>query len=814
MENTGCKTCPGIYGSIDIDPAGAACGVPTPGKDLGKPRSRGDVRRGNPRGRDGTPTELKTRIVQPSVMPYTPVNTPAPTQIVSKGNGEDVPVAARRPAPPAAPRMVPRVTVASNVGPVANIAAPLPASPLPASPAKSLVPGSPEYCAQFPETELCRQGKIAPAPATSTATPIYCGDPGAHPELCNPRPVNAVTQPATPGEAIVSKAAPGAASAEAVKASGAVRQTLEGCLVDFLNMTPERQIATIQSSGPLGTYTTSSEAIVGIRAGRQEAARAFADFLRTFSEGSPEIVAFCAEVNLAIAPELNPAGFFTSARQLRERDPFRVIGAPDGTTVVQYGRDGLSLPYGLVVSRGGVAEFWFRTNEPPTVYATAPTGETRTAFGAPNASIQWSQMAPVARTADRRGYYEVGSGDEKKTSRPESYPARVSPITGIEAMPIDGYQKAPSTLKGAGRIEFPGFVVGGSADTVQWDARYSIPSPMMPAGYVGGCMTPAGQVMQNGSRFWQNSGFGQQIPGFSPAGAAVDHDGFLDLFVQLPADAQAAVLTSPAFGQGEIREPYAHFLAGLLRRGETMFNDVPVVDLAVSHIKNFASRAQAPTARALIDVAIRQEATSRGFVAPANNGFAPAGDPAPQANQPPPGFTSAQWGELLRTNPEVAQRMWTEYQQRPSTFSQVSGTILQGANLVLSQLNASRASSLEERRADYAHQQAMARIRIDSENAAAQRLANQSQPQMTMTAPLTVQQPAPPPAPPAAPPPADQSAGRLSTSAMAAIGIGVVALGGGGIYLATRRGGSRSARSNGYFGKLFGGKSKSGKKGR
>ena len=861
MENTGCKTCPGIYGSIDIDPTATACELSGRGRDGRDGRSncgggrtenktstvlrpRDDDRRA--RGREGAGARqpaIQTRVIQPSITPSTPVRTPAPEQIQGKGDG--VPATAKQPVPPPAPKPV--VQAAVTDVPTITASANTPAPATTANGGKGLVPGSPEYCAQFPETELCRQGKAPPPP--SPATRIYCGDPGAHPELCTPRPVS-TSQPApAPTSAIVSKSAAPAASSETVKAAGSVSGTLDECLIDFANMTPERQIATIQGSGPLATYTTSSEAIVGIRAGRNGAASSFANFMRTFRMGSPEITAFCASVNRAIAPSgrvdstgfaigqsasvapwdarysipssmmpagspggciappapagaavqggaqwwnnngyaeqipgfapagIAPAGFFASPRTLLPRDPFTVNGAPDGTHVYQMDRSGTSIGGGRDgFSRGGSAFVYFQRNEPSAVYARSPSGELRVAFGAPNASIHWSQMAPVvASYGEARPAYEAG-------------PARRDP-------------QVPNVA----------FLNASSADIKNASQEGTFISPTYAAkGFKG-----AGSVLGYNPLWWTQQGLPEQIPGFAPAGAVMDHDGYLDVFVQLPAEAQANVLTSLAFGQGEVRDPYAHFLAGLLRRGELMFNGEAVTDLAVSHIKNFANRAQAPSARGLIDLAIMQEGTAYGFVAPSNNGFAPAGNAAPQANQPPPGFTPEQWGALLAQNPEVAARLWTEFQQRPSTFSQVSGSIMQAANVVLSQLNASRAAALEERRADFAHQQAMARIQIDRENAAAARLAAQpQQPMMSISAPLE-QPPAAPPVqqPPAAPPvqqpPADPAS--MSTGTMAAIGLGVVAVGGGGLYLATRSRGSRSARSNGFLDGLFG-KSKGGKK--
>ena len=607
-----------------------------------------------------------------------PTSIPATQVVFANPNGSGGSAQSNKPTPPSAPtpapppppqpKLVPQPAIIGTPSVSTDIATskqPVPASTT--NGGKGLVPGSPEYCAQFPETELCRQGKAPPPP--SPATPIYCGDPGAHPELCTERPVSAPAPKPSGAIGAHSQRLPFFAP------SGAALD-LEQCLIDFVNMTPGRQITTIQASGPLGTYATSSDAIVGIRNGRFGAADSFVNFMRSFRSGSPEIAAFCAAVTNTIAP----AGYV-----------------------------------------------------PQTGYHTPPFGS------------------------------------------------------------------APA-----------------------WDARYSVPSPRLPAGQVqSGCISPpAGAVGQHSQRLpfhdraMAPSGaigaHSQRLPFFAPSGAALDHDGYLDLFVQLPADAQANVLSSLAFGQGEVRDPYAHFLAGLLRRGELMFNGEPVAELAVSHIKNFANRAQAPSARGLIDLAIMQEGTAYGFFAPSNNGFAPPGHAAPQANQPPPGFTPGQWGALLDRNPEVAARLWTEFQQRPSTFSQVSGSLLQAANVVLSQLNASRAAELEERRADFAHQQAMARIQIDRENAAAQRLAVQPQ---QPPAPPVEQPPAPPvqqpPAPPVQQPPAPPAS--MSTGTMAALGLGVVAIGGGGLYLATRKGGSRSARNNGFLDGLFG-KSKGAKK--
>lgn len=848
MENTGCKTCPGLYRNIEIDPTETACAIASRGREErsncggGRPaptstsRSRDGGGRGG-RGGGGQQTFAsrhpvpQTRIVTPSMNPSTPVRTPAPEQVTGKGDG--VPATAKQPVPPPAPKPVAQAAVTDTPTITSTITAPAPAST--ANGGKGLVPGSPEYCAQFPETELCRQGKAPPPP--SPATPIYCGDPGAHPELCTPRPVNAAPPPApAPTSAIVSKGAPSAASSETVKAAGSVSGTLDECLADFANMTPERQIATIQASGPLGTYTTSSEAIVGIRAGRNGAASSFANFMRTFRMGSPEITAFCAAVNRAIAPSgrvdstgftigqsasvapwdarysipssmmpagqpggciappapagaavqhgsqwwnnngypeqipgFAPAGALSTKVAFPNLATFTVYGAPKGTVVFQPFHGGVVAPNDGAVSNGTSAAIRFDANRPAAVYARSPDGELRTAFGAPSAAIYWSQMAPV----DRRVAFHSGSGDENEAMRGYGFQNSTVPTLGEKMI----------AASQEGAFISPTFAKMGFKD--------------------------AGNVLGYNPMWWTQQGLPEQIPGFAPAGAALDHDGYLDVFVQLPAEAQANVLTSLAFGQGEVRDPYAHFLAGLLRRGELMFNGEPVAELAVSHIKNFANRAQAPSARGLIDLAIMQEGTAYGFVAPSNNGFAPAGNAAPQANQPPPGFTPEQWGALLAQNPEVAARLWTEFQQRPSTFSQVSGSIMQAANVVLSQLNASRAAALEERRADFAHQQAMARIQIDRENAAAQRLATTAAPALdpgavaAQIAAITAAQQ------PQQQPPADTSG--MSTGAMAALGLGVVAIGGGGLYLATRKGGSRSARSNGFLDGLFG-KSKGGKK--
>ena len=732
-------------------------------------------------------------------------------------NNQPAPPPPPPPPPPPQPKLVPQPAVIGTPSVSSDIAAskqPAPATT--ANGGKGLVPGSPEYCAQFPETELCRQGKAPPPP--SPATPIYCGDPGAHPELCTERPVGAPAPKPSGAIGAHSQRLPFFAP------SGAA-MSLEQCIIDFVNMTPGRQITTIQASGPLATYATSSDAIVGIRNGRFGAADSFVNFMRSFRSGSPEVAAFCAAVTNTIAPAGKPGAYQSGTTSV-----FSVYGAPAGTAVFQAFHGGVVAPNGGAVSDGKVATIAFDPYRPVAIYARSPSGELRTAFGAANAAIYWSQMAPI----DRRVAFYSGSGDEKETVQSTGFQNSAVPSLGEKEMYAASQEGtfisptyAAKGFKGAGYVPQTGYHTPPFGSSPAWDARYSVPSPRLPAGQAqSGCISPpAGAVGQHSQRlpFYDRGiapsgaigAHSQRLPFFAPSGAAMDHDGYLDVFVQLPAEAQANVLTSLAFGQGEVRDPYAHFLAGLLRRGELMFNGEAVTDLAVSHIKNFANRAQAPSARGLIDLAIMQEGTAYGFVAPSNNGFAPAGNAAPQANQPPPGFTPEQWGALLAQNPEVAARLWTEFQQRPSTFSQVSGSIMQAANVVLSQLNASRAAALEERRADFAHQQAMARIQIDRENAAAARLAAQpQQPMMSISAPLE-QPPAAPPVqqPPAAPPvqqpPADPAS--MSTGTMAAIGLGVVAVGGGGLYLATRSRGSRSARSNGFLDGLFG-KSKGGKK--
>lgn len=269
----------------------------------------------------------------------------------------------------------------------------------------------------------------------------------------------------------------------------------------------------------------------------------------------------------------------------------------------------------------------------------------------------------------------------------------------------------------------------------------------------------------------------------------------LALFLALPAQAQAAVLTSPAFGQPGARDDYAHFLANQLLGGAVSFNDVPIADLAVSHIKNYAPRASASAVRALIDIAVLQEATSWGIVAPTE--FAPSGNAAaPTAanpGDPPPGFTAPQWLALINSNPEVAARLRTEHQQRPSTFAQVATGLMEAANIALTAVQRHQLNSLAAQRLAQSHASAMARLDMERQNTTASLLLAQqaaapppappvpsaADALASMQAQLAI---TPPSAPPAPPPPQG-----MGTGTKVAIVAGLGAAVAGGVWWSRRR---------------------------
>ncbi len=310
------------------------------------------------------------------------------------------------------------------------------------------------------------------------------------------------------------------------------------------------------------------------------------------------------------------------------------------------------------------------------------------------------------------------------------------------------------------------------------------------------------------------------VGGIAPAGAPASAALFLSdadaerAFAALPVADQAYILRGTAF-RGLA---YPAALADALSQGATEINGVTIPTL----VSGFLSARIVPSdARrtlwraAVTDAAYRNRFLSPAGVTAADAPRAPApatpkpgtttrtgtttttrpatggtqgrpGTPAtPDATQIPPGFTAAQWADIVHNHPDVAAQLVTALANQPSTFTQVATQLLAATNTVLTGIHQGETDALAQQNAQYAHQQALAQIALQRDQAQAQRAQQALDPTLPAPAPAPVQYVQ---APPASTPPADDKG--LSTGAMVGIGGGVLAVGVLGAVALSKRGGS------------------------
>lgn len=359
----------------------------------------------------------------------------------------------------------------------------------------------------------------------------------------------------------------------------------------------------------------------------------------------------------------------------------------------------------------------------------------------------------------------------------------------------------------------------------------------------GALAPPAAVAVMQGPDGWSPRGFTPDLFAFAtaPAGgfALIDDTTAQQVFALLSPAAQQEVLRSAFAG-----EAYPSALADVLARGATHVDGIPVADLLIAHMG--ARYPEDSPRRVLFRLAVQdaQRATrpagnveSRpGATTPApgavvrtatvqsgGGGANKAGGTAQTITAATPGtasstaasasgatseflaaagLNSAQWAAIMRDRPEVGAQLLREYQNRPNTFAQVAGTVLQAVNAIILGVHQGAVDDLAATNAAYAHQQALAQLALQRDQNAQQTaiaLANAQAQQAAAAqqalaaapaqpAPIVYQQPAP--QPPAVTPPQPQGMG---TGTMVAIGVGVLALVGGGAYLLT----TRKRKSNG-----------------
>jgi hypothetical protein len=204
-------------------------------------------------------------------------------------------------------------------------------------------------------------------------------------------------------------------------------------------------------------------------------------------------------------------------------------------------------------------------------------------------------------------------------------------------------------------------------------------------------------------------------PSGAPSASGADT---MRLISALPLDEVVRVMQGPAFRT----DPYVARLAAALLAGTFDLDGFPIVDLFIANAKNTVVRGSVQQAILDADVLTRARAVGlvlapSGSVAPR---FAPSGIPA--------GFTGATWAQLLATNPAVAAQIQASDDRRaeaeaarPTTAQTIQNTVTGVANTAVTAINNQNTAALQRQQADYQNQQAMARIRLEADQAAAQR---------------------------------------------------------------------------------------------
>ena len=362
----------------------------------------------------------------------------------------------------------------------------------------------------------------------------------------------------------------------------------------------------------------------------------------------------------------------------------------------------------------------------------------------------------------------------------------------------------------------------------------------------GALAPPAAVAVMQSPDGWTRAGFSPDVFAFAPAGgfAIIDDGTAQQVFALLPPAAQIEVLRGAAFAG----EAYPAALADVLARGASLVDGVPVADLLAAHMGarypedsprrvlfRFAVQDAQRATRPAGNVESRPGATTTTTPAPSSvvrtttatptttirtgGGDNKSGGTAQTITAATPGaaggsgagasaagasseflaaagLNSAQWAAIMRDRPEVGAQLLREYQNRPNTFAQVAGTVLQAVNAIILGVHQGAVDDLAATNASYAHQQAMAQLALQRDqnqqqsaialaNAQAQQAAAAAQQalvpgQIAPPAPIVYQQPAPPA-------PQQQPATGMGTGTMVALGVGFLALLGGGAYFFTRK---------------------------
>ena len=297
---------------------------------------------------------------------------------------------------------------------------------------------------------------------------------------------------------------------------------------------------------------------------------------------------------------------------------------------------------------------------------------------------------------------------------------------------------------------------------------------------------------------------------FNAAGeiALIDYPAAQQLFAVLPTAAQIDVLSGSAFE----RDPYAPVLAHALEIGQAAIDGVSIADLLAGHMAQFTVD---DPRLVLFRLAVQDAQRNPAVMAPAGMIFRTrsAGDVTPPrtaataatpAATPPTaapseflaamGITPAQWSSMLAAHPDTAAQLFREFQTRPSTFQQVSQAALTAIGVIITGVHQGRVDDLAATSAAYQHQEAMANIAYQREQAA------QAAEISRINAASAQQQPAPAPAPAPVmmqqypltqPAPQQQQQGSassgLSTATMAYIALAVAAVGGGAYFFMRRK---------------------------
>ena len=595
-----------------------------------------------------------------------------------------------------------------------------------------------------------------PAPAPPPSRPPYCGDPRfSATELCVARQDGSMPPPLSDycqrrlmelgsvanlrldelcsGSVPPARGAPAATSAKAstVAPGGAPIDDLINCATAFLSL-PTHDQARVIEDGRLGAYAFSQTVASDLHTGVASAANVWVDWLgRNFPSRSPEVLEFCEAVRGAAADYSAPAGAVSAV----------VMG--DAPYSMQFassrGRDGTLRA--IPGSRSVMSAV-------PDLFAYQGTPWDATPLERCVASLR--AVEPTALGAAVSRVTDLRSND---------WLARMGEAMG-RGDAIDPVTGAVSNAE-AMRDALVSYLVN-------WHNR-------------GGGTTTERAIRDLCAAAYGSS---YAAAGEPDAAAVIDDRTARDLFVRLPPSAQSEVIRGIAF-KGQ---PYAQSLAVALDRGLYTVDTYPVPWLLFAWMDNEFAPGSAQ--RTLFNYDTSLAARANGLLT------GPAGDPpttpaapgaqgaAQMTGTPPPGFTPAQWQQLVATSPEVAARLLTEFQQRPSTFAQVSQTILQAADRVLQGIHQGAMDDLAAQRAQAEHRQAMAQIELQRQQALAQRaqatMGVDPNTGLSTTTPAPtpmpyVQQPAPPPAPAPAP---DSNTGTSTVTYVAVGGLALALLGG------------------------------------